>query len=200
VVIKLILASASPRRKELLAHLLKDFSDIDPCFSIVPAHIDESLIPGESPEDYVTRLAREKAAAVANKISPSLTQTVILAADTSVVIENQILGKPQNDNDAFAMLTKLSGQTHSVITGYALDTICNFVKTRVSFRKLSDLEIQDYIATGEPQDKAGAYAIQGGAALFVDHIEGSLDNVVGLPTESLRVELTNLLAKRLKSR
>ena len=154
--IKFILASASPRRKELLTNLLKEFPSIDPNFTIMPAHIDESWIHGELPEDYVTRLAREKALVIASKRPPSLTHTVILAADTSVVIENQILGKPQNDNDAFAMLTKLSGQTHSVITGYALDTICHFVKTKVSFRKLSDSEIQDYIATGEPQDKACA--------------------------------------------
>lgn len=198
--IKFILASASPRRKELLTGLLKDFPDIDPDFSIVPAYIDESLIPGESPENYVVRLAREKALAIANKTALSLTHTVILAADTSVVIHGQILGKPQNNDDAFSMLSQLSGQTHTVITGYAIDTIYDFVKTRVSFRRLSDAEIKGYIATGEPQDKAGAYAIQGKAATFVDHIEGSFNNVVGLPTERLHVELRNLLAKRSLSR
>lgn len=198
--IKFILASASPRRKELLTNLLKDFPDIDPNFSIVPAHIDESLMAGESPEDYVTRLAREKSLVVTRKIATSLTHTVILAADTSVVIHNQILGKPQSDEDAFAMLSQLSGQTHTVITGYSIDNTCDFVKTQVAFRKLSETEIKNYIATGEPQDKAGAYAIQGGAAAFIDHIEGSFDNVVGLPTERIRVELTNLLAKRPLSR
>lgn len=206
--IKFILASASPRRKELLARLLKDFPDIDPNFAISPAHIDESVIPGESPENYVTRLAREKATAVAGQLSPNLTQMVILAADTSVVIEGEILGKPQDENEARGMLKKLSGKTHHVITGYALlpiigqliDMTCGFEKTHVSFCTLSEAEIHNYIATGEPHDKAGAYAIQGGAATFVDHIEGSLDNVVGLPTERLRIELTNLLAKRLKPR
>jgi septum formation protein len=173
----LILASASPRRRELLTQA--GFS-----FEVHPAHIPEDLLPSEDPIAYVTRLAREKAQAVYNEIVASPPQ-VVLGADTTVTIDDHILGKPQDAADAARMLRLLSGRTHRVITGVAMVTAEGTEAvaeiTTVQLLDLSDEEIAAYIATGEPMDKAGAYAIQGRAARWIPRIEGCYFNVVGLP-------------------
>lgn len=169
---KLILASGSPRRAELLRQAGLDFEIIVP-------HTDEAPRPSEEPSHFVCRTAREKAESI------SATDAVILAADTAVVAGERILGKPENATAAKDMLRSLSGSTHDVMTGVCLrlaeDTICFHTETRVTFRVLSEAEISAYVATGEPMDKAGAYAIQGGAAKMVRRIDGSYSNVVGLP-------------------
>ena len=145
-------------------------------FTVRPADVDESLRPGEPPRDYVLRLASEKA---------SLPGELVLAADTVVVVDGEILGKPRDDEDARRMLRLLSGREHTVLTGVALrDAAAQAAEvdeTRVRFAALSDAEIDWYVATGEPRDKAGAYAIQGLGSLFVEAVEGSYSNVVGLP-------------------
>jgi septum formation protein len=168
-----ILASASPRRRELLASLGIEFS-VD-----IP-EIDETPKPGEAPRSFAERLAAEKAAAISDA-----TGSVLIAADTIVVLDDTILGKPTNEPHAFEMLSGLSNQTHEVITGVCVrrdDRVTVFsAVTRVSFRRLEDREISEYIASGDPMDKAGAYAIQGGAAHMVRAINGSYTNVVGLP-------------------
>jgi septum formation protein len=172
----LVLASASPRRRELLAQA--GFT-----FHVHPAHIPEDPASGEDPIAYVIRLARQKAQAVYNEIrSPDL---IVLGADTTVTIDRQILAKPEDPADAKRMLRLLSGRTHRVITGVAVVT-ANKVEvaaeaTAVRFLTLSDEEIDAYIASGEPMDKAGAYAIQGRAARWIPRIEGDYFNVVGLP-------------------
>ena len=170
---RLILASASPRRRELLASLGLDFEVRIP-------EIDEPPLPNESPRAFAERLAREKAAAI-----ESDNETVLIAADTIVVQGDLILGKPIDGRHAFEMLSALSGQTHEVITGVCVrrGDIINVlsVSTAVVFRDLAKGEIEAYIASGCPMDKAGAYAIQGGAAHMVRAINGSYTNVVGLP-------------------
>jgi len=172
----LVLASASPRRRELLTQA--GFS-----FQIHPAHIPEDPYPNEDPLAYVTRLAREKAQAVYNELANS--ELVALGADTTVTLDNHNLGKPEDPNDAARMLRLLSGRTHRVITGVALVTADRTETaaeiTVVQFLELSDEDIAAYIATGEPMDKAGAYAIQGRAARWIPRIEGDYFNVVGLP-------------------
>ncbi len=169
---KLILASGSPRRAELLRQAGMEFD-------IVVPQIDESPLPGEAPAEFVCRTAREKAESL------PAGNAIILAADTAVVDGDRILGKPIDTQDAAAMLRSLSGRTHEVMTGVCLrfpnQTNCFHVETRVIFRNLSEKEIADYAATEEPLDKAGAYAIQGGAAKMVRRVEGSYSNVVGLP-------------------
>ena len=174
VSIPVILASASPRRAELLAKAGVAF---DRC----PADIDESMLSEEPPIDYVQRLAETKARAAWRPGTRSL------GADTVVVLGGEVLGKPSDERDARRMLRCLSGQCHSVLTGVAvfdgdvMESTCE--ETRVWFRTLSDREIGDYVASGEPLDKAGAYGIQGGAGRFVERIDGSYSNVVGLPVE-----------------
>jgi septum formation protein len=175
----LVLASASPRRSELLAQA--GFS-----FKVHPAHIPEDPLPGEDPIAYVIRLAREKAETVFAELSsqgPAAPQ--VLGADTIVTLDNHILGKPEDAADAARMLRLLSGRTHRVITGVAVvsekSTEVAAEVTGVQFLTLSDEEIAAYIATGEPMDKAGAYAIQGRAARWIPRIEGCYFNVVGLP-------------------
>ena len=169
---KIILASGSPRRAELLQQAGLNFEIIVP-------QIDESPLPGEAPAEFVCRTAREKAESI------SANGAVILAADTAVIDGKRILGKPTDAEDATAMLRSLSGRTHEVMTGVCIrfsdQTVCFHVETRVTFRNLSEQEIANYIATDEPMDKAGAYAIQGGAAKMVRRVEGSYSNVVGLP-------------------
>lgn len=178
----LILASQSPRRQQIL-------NEAGLKFMTAPAHIDESIIPGESPLEHVQRLATEKARAIA--LSLSRPQMLILAADTVVVLHNQILGKPLNDHDAKNMLKKLSGQTHEVLTGWTLidengKTRADGVEnSRVLFRTLSEQEIADYVKSGEPRDKAGAYGIQGEGGKFVENVEGLVSNVIGLPIETI---------------
>jgi septum formation protein len=152
-------------------------------FETIAADIPEEPLPGELPEDHVLRLAREKAAAVAGRHEGRF----FIGADTVVVCDDEIMGKPQDAADATRMLRKLSGIPHAVITGFAVydrereDAICAAVTTKVYFKHLRDEEIAAYIATGCPFDKAGAYAIQGGAAHMVEKIDGSYTNVVGLP-------------------
>jgi len=175
----LVLASASPRRRELLAQA--GFS-----FTIVPASIAEDARPDENPVAYVTRLAREKAQKVYARLGAEQQQTVVLGADTTVVAPNgEILGKPADADDAARMLRLLSGATHQVITGVAVVSSSRVETsaevTHVTMTTVSDQEIAAYIATGEPMDKAGAYAIQGHAARWIPRIHGCYFNVVGLP-------------------
>jgi septum formation protein len=174
---KLILASASPRRRELLAQA--GFT-----FDVITADIPELRKPGEDPIRFVTRLAREKAEAVAecHSIPPD---TMVLGADTIVLVDDEVLGKPNDVADAARMLRLLSGRSHQVITGLCVlkgrERQRAAEVTFVRFNTLSDQEIEDYIATGEPLDKAGAYAIQGRAGRWVPRIHGCYFNVVGLP-------------------
>lgn len=171
----LILASQSPRRRELLHQ-----AGIP--FIARPADVDETTRPGESPGEYVRRVAQEKAVTI--EASPA---DIVLGADTVVVIDGQILGKPRDAADALRMLEKLSGRDHTVLTGICLrrstEMILDVAETRVWFQPLTQSDVQQYVATGEPMDKAGAYAIQGLASKFVSRIEGSYTNVVGLPVE-----------------
>lgn len=177
----LVLASASPRRSELL-------TQAGYRFRVHPAHIPEDPLPGEDPIVYVTRLAREKAETVFRELttaSPKPEEIAVLGADTTVTLDNTILGKPVDAADAARMLRLLSGRTHRVITGVAVVTGVGVEvaaeATAVRFLALSDAEIADYVAGGEPMDKAGAYAIQGPASRWIPRIEGDYSNVVGLP-------------------
>lgn len=175
----LVLASASPRRKELLAQA--GFT-----FTVTPASIPEDPRPGENPVAYVTRLAREKAEAVFARLQSEQPSVVVLGADTTVVAPNgEILGKPTDAADAARMLRLLSGATHQVITGVAVVSSSGIETaaevTHVTMLTISDEEIAAYIATGEPMDKAGAYAIQGRAGRWIPRIHGCYFNVVGLP-------------------
>jgi septum formation protein len=184
--IMLVLASASPRRRELLAQA-------GYTFEVRPADVPEDPRPGEEPVAYVVRLAREKAEAVYRALAEQESgvefvegrELTVLGADTTVEVDGQILGKPQNAVDAARMLRMLSGRTHRVITGVALATAegteVAAEATAVRFGALADEEIAAYVATGEPMDKAGAYAIQGRAARWIPRIEGCYFNVVGLP-------------------
>jgi septum formation protein len=184
----IVLASASPRRRELL-------SQLGYRFLVHPADVDEDQNPGENPLAYVTRLAREKAQAVfagyaanvdAQKENPApIKDVLVLGADTTVIVDGEILSKPADAADAARMLRQLSGRSHSVATGVALvsservDTAVEV--TFVQFRALGEEEIADYVATGDPLDKAGAYGIQGYAARFIPRISGDYFNVMGLP-------------------
>ena len=186
----LILASASPRRRELLAGLgLR--------FEVRSADVDETPLPGEQAEPYVVRLAREKAGAVARP------GELVLAADTTVVVDGEILGKPLDADDARRMLRQLAGREHEVLTGIALfelghlddldnpengsagRTAARADLSRVRIAPLTDEEIDWYVATGEPMDKAGAYGIQGLGSLFVEAVDGNYTNVVGLPVPAV---------------
>ncbi len=175
---RLILASASPRRAELLA--AAGFR-----FEVLPPEIDERPRPGETPEAFVERAAREKAACVECR-DPG---TVVLAADTVVLVDGTILGKPSSDDEAMDMLKRLSGRPHEVLTGVAVRTadrtLTAVERTTVHFLPLTEEEVAWYVASGEPRDKAGAYAVQGLASRFVDRIEGSYANVVGLPVATV---------------
>ena len=179
---KLILASASPRRRQFL-------KDLGISFDVLVSGAPERHEPGETPEAYVARNAREKAVAAANLCSPLDRHAVILGADTIVVSpEGAILEKPADADDAARMLRLLSGRRHRVLSSFALVDAANrsclhshVVVTQVSFRRLEETEIRGYVASGEPLDKAGAYGIQGRAAAFVDGVEGSYTSVVGLP-------------------
>jgi septum formation protein len=166
----IVLASASPRRAELLRA-----AGIP--FEIVPAHVDESPLPGEAADLYVRRIAQAKARAVAGEAIGRL----VLAADTVVVVGGEILGKPVDRGDAERMLQLLSGRHHEVLTAVTIGGETRLESTTVEFSVLSDAEIHGYVASGEPMDKAGAYAIQGLASRFVTRIDGSYSNVVGLP-------------------
>ena len=180
--ISLYLASQSPRRKELL-------NQVGIPFSVISIDIDESIIPLENPENYVERLAKEKALVGFSSIK--LKNVAVLGSDTSVVINGQILGKPVDSDDAVRMLNLLSGKTHQVMTAVALAMANNELKqpelrsvlnvSEVSFKKLSQEEIAAYVRSGECMDKAGSYAIQGAAAAFITHLSGSYSGVMGLP-------------------
>lgn len=178
---KIILASGSPRRFELLNALGFDIET-------VKSDIDEKQLANEPPEVLVERLAREKAGSV-NCLIP------VVGGDTLVVLDGEILGKPESKQDAFRMLRSLSGKTHEVISGYAVKysgvTSSGFCKTAVSFRSLTDEEISIYVDSGEPMGKAGAYAVQGHGAALVASVHGSISNVIGLP-----IEETLLLLRR----
>jgi septum formation protein len=188
VTTKLILASASPRRAEIL-------HNAGYAFTVVSSAIDETPIPGESAEAMVRRLADAKAELVAAR---SVGPAIVIAADTAVLIGAQILGKPRTTEDARQMLQSLSGMTHSVITGVSLVRLPDgerrsFVETtRVQFSMLGAEEIEEYLATGEPFDKAGGYAIQGRAGRFILRIEGCYFSVVGLPLARVAAELREL--------
>jgi septum formation protein len=177
----LILASASPRRRELLTQAgLK--------FTVAAANLNENLLPDEAAAAYVQRLAEEKAQSVWNAHQSADTlddPLMVLGADTCVVCDGQILGKPADTTDARRMLELLSGRTHAVLTGLAVISGRKIVRdveiTQVTFNQLNDREIAEYIANGEPLDKAGAYAIQGYAARWIPRIEGCYFNVMGLP-------------------
>jgi septum formation protein len=186
----LILASASPRRRQLLDNAgLK--------FVVRPAAIDETVRTGEAPEDFVRRMAKEKASTVAQV---SLAGSLVLGADTVVEIAGEILGKPKDAADVERMLRLLSGRDHQVLTGICVVRAPNCVEalhhetTRVTFCVLEDKEIQRYIASGEPFDKAGAYAIQGLASKFAVRVEGCFFNVVGLPVPLVYRTLKKLSA------
>lgn len=180
----LVLASASPRRRELLSSLGLEFKILAPS-------VDETLRDEEHPIHYAQRLATEKASAVAT--DPGMT---VIGADTIVVLDGRILGKPANEEEAFEMLSRLSGKQHEVTTAVSVihgDRTVEFsVTTDVVFRQLAVPEINAYIATGCPMDKAGAYAIQGGAAHMVRSINGSYTNVVGLPLCELHETLASI--------
>jgi septum formation protein len=170
---QLILASQSPRRKELLGlfHIP---------FAVQVADIDEAMDPSKSPQEEVSRVSRLKALAVAGN-----SEDVIIAADTIVVLEGNVLGKPVDRRDAIRMLTALSGRDHQVMTGVTVvrgsRILTHTEVTDIHFRPLSQAEILRYVDTGEPMDKAGSYGIQGGAALFVEKMHGDYYNVMGLP-------------------
>jgi septum formation protein len=185
---KLILASTSPRRAELLRN-----AGIS--FSVLTSAIDETPVPGELPNDMVLRLANAKAELVAARaVGPA----IVIAADTVVTLDGHILGKPHTGDDARSMLTKLSARTHSVVTGVTLIRLPDaesrrFVETtHVHFAALSDDELTRYLGTEEPFDKAGSYAIQGRAGRYIPRIEGCYFNVVGLPLSRLCHELADL--------
>jgi nucleoside triphosphate pyrophosphatase len=173
---RIVLGSASPRRAELLRA-----AGIE--FDVMHADVDESVHPGELSDTYVRRVAGAKARMVASRAP----DRVVLAADTTVVIDETMLGKPVDDDDARRMLCLLSGRTHAVLTAVAVsraalsEPLVHVERTEVEFAPLTEFEIDWYVATGEPRDKAGAYAIQGYASRFVTRIDGSYSNVVGLP-------------------
>jgi septum formation protein len=190
----IILASGSPRRRELLADLGLDFE-------IHPSEMDEpSPLPNEIPLEYVKKMAKMKTMDVAAQYAGK----TVLGADTIVVLENRIMGKPSDKLDALKMLSALSGQTHQVITGFCLvlpdgNTILNAVSTDVDMRLSSETELKGYIETDEPMDKAGAYAIQGIGTFLVTGIRGSYTNVVGLPVARILDTLmeTKIISARL---
>ena len=182
---RLILASSSPRRSELL-------QTMGLAFEVRPADVDETAQPGEAAADYVVRLARAKAEAV--RQAETGPDRLVLGSDTAVVLDGRILGKPRDAEDAVAMLLALSGRTHHVLTGIAVAgrdrAVAECVTTEVGFRDITRAEAEAYWATGEPADKAGGYGIQGIGGIFVTGIRGSYSAVVGLPiaeTERLLV-------------
>jgi septum formation protein len=184
---RIILASASPRRAELLRQIGVEFE-------LAPTETGERPHPDEAPADYITRIARAKVIAAARKHEAGL----VIGADTIVVLDGRLMGKPEDEQAAERMLTQLSGRWHAVMTGVALydietkGEVADYEKTLVKFARLTEREIEWYVATGEPMDKAGAYGIQGLGGLFVEEIAGNYYNVVGLP-----IPLVYRLARRL---
>lgn len=187
--VKIFLASKSPRRRKLLKQIGLNFKS----FSV---DLHEEIIDGEHPAQTVKRLAMHKYEAACKKIKNG----IVITADTIVVLEKEIIGKPKNEKDAFNILAKLSGRTHSVYTGFVVgnltsqNQIVDYEKTEVTFRKLSSDEIKEYINTGSPMDKAGAYGIQDDfGAVFVSKINGCYYNVVGLPLAKLYKSLLQII-------
>lgn len=187
---KIILASASLRRIELLKkHGLS--------FEVVVSGADENIKNFSDSTDYVLKASLQKAASVFNKLYGQMINksddTIIIAADTAVVLDNEIYGKPESIDHAYQMLNSLSGREHKVVTGVTIVHVSNgigmfkqaYEQTTVNFKKLSDREIKDYLSLGEYADKAGGYAIQGSAAAFVKQINGDMENVIGLPTNKV---------------
>ncbi len=179
---EIVLASGSPRRRELLTRA-------GVAFDVVPPEVDEEMRPGEAPGELVLRLAREKAAAVTARLGDA-DRRLVLAADTIVVLGEDVLGKPTDPADARRMLARLTGRRHRVVTGVAVvrvgDPRCwsTAITSEVEMRAATGVEIEDYVATGEPLDKAGSYGVQGeGGRRFVTAIVGSETNVIGLPLE-----------------
>jgi septum formation protein len=178
--VKFILASSSPRRRELLASIQLDFD-------VIPSHVPEVHREGEAPEEYVARLSRDKAHA----LSVQYPAQWVIAADTTVLLGDQLLEKPVDAKDAERMLAVIAGKTHIVYTGVTLERAdreyrdTRVAESEVRMLPLSPREIEWYVATGEPLDKAGAYAVQGIGAMFIDSIHGSYTNVVGLPLATL---------------
>ena len=181
---KLILASSSPQRAEVL-------QNAGFFFEIVPAHVDESRREGEKAGDFVGRLADTKASTVAANLPQASHPAIVIGADTVITVDGLILGKPADAQNACEMLRRLSGRTHEVITGLAVlswpkgERCVEQEITRVTFAALKEGEIEDYVASGEPLGKAGAYAIQGLGGRFVERVEGCYFNVVGLPLARL---------------
>lgn len=177
---KFILASASPRRRELLASIGVEFE-------VRPSHVPELHQEGETPQEYVARLSRDKAHALASEF----TARWVIAADTTVVFNRELLEKPADDADATRMLGTLAGQTHLVCTGVTLENAgrgwreTRVTESQVRMLPLSQAEIEWYVATREPFDKAGAYAVQGIGSMFIESVQGSFTNVVGLPLATL---------------
>jgi len=188
---KIILASSSPRRAEILR-------DAGIPFETLPAHTDETALPGETARAMVRRLAEAKARAAAAELGPGVRECIIVGADTTVELGGEILGKPRNSRDASEMLGKLSGRAHNVLTGIFLlrlpgnDARAHVETSTVTFAALDEKEIDAYLASGEPLGKAGAYAIQGLAGRYVSRIEGCYFNVVGLPLARLYALLSEL--------
>lgn len=188
---RVILASSSPRRIELL----KQFG-IE--FEIIPSNVDESIDQSLLVEENVMQLAKKKAQEVFNKLGEDSKQSLVIAADTVVFVEGVILGKPSNEDEAFWMLRKISGKWHTVYTGVCIidglseKILVEYEKSNVYIKQMSDEEILSYISTKEPFDKAGAYAIQGFGSLIVERIEGCFYNVVGLPLYKLNIMLQKL--------
>lgn len=179
---KIILASASPRRRELMTLITDEFE-------IITADVDETIAEGTSPEDAVMQLSFKKAQAVSKKHKGR----TVIGADTVVVCDGSILGKPENREHACRMLKMLSGREHSVLTGVTITdgekTDTFFVSSDVTFFELTDEEILQYVSGGEPDDKAGAYAIQGNGSLFVEKINGDYFNIVGFPVSEINRHL-----------
>jgi septum formation protein len=202
---RLILASASPRRADLLRAA-------GYAFDTLAADVDESIRAGESPSVYVRRLAADKSATAMDTLKAGATSNpaaqpftpgdvVVLGADTTVVVDGEILGKPRDDEDAAGMLRRLSGKRHEVLTGVSLrhgaHEVGRVETTAVYVRALSEEELRWYAASGEGRDKAGGYAVQGLASRFIPRIDGSYSNVVGLPVACVAELLRSLLASRL---
>ncbi|MEQ9308527.1 MAG: Maf family protein [Balneolaceae bacterium] len=196
--LKIVLASKSPRRKKLL-------NQIGIIFEVIPSNTEE-IITKHAPTEVVTSLALQKATDVASKVSSAF----VIGADTIVVLDGAILGKPENEKDAISILTKLSGNTHSVFTGVSFvitnskkeitSTHSFYEETKVRFSSLSEEEIKLYVASGSPMDKAGAYGIQDDwGSLFVEHIDGDYYNVVGFPLNRFYQELKNIEPTLLES-
>lgn len=184
----LILASSSPRRADLMRRL-------GLTFIIRPADIDETYRPDEPPDDHAERLAREKALTISSQ-SPG---AVVVGSDTIVVLDDEVLGKPRGPEDAVRMLQRLSGREHQVFTGVAVaadaEVVSSLERVRVRFRELSELECREYVETGEPMDKAGAYGIQGYGSAIVESIEGDYFAVMGLPIVPL-LDLLRRMGRR----